>query len=97
MSSVYQPKSKELAKVKVVTSTSYANNRKSLRLIGTVQRNLDCFITTQRNKKTGKCTFVDNTTSLTKRTKNDLVKFFMDKKNNGRSVAYLVVPKSSKK
>lgn len=97
MSSVYQPKSKELAKVKVVSTQTYRNNRKDFKFVGSVNRGFDCFITTQRNKKTGKCTFVDNTTSLTKRTKNDLVKFFMDKKNNGRSVAYLVVPKSSKK
>ena len=96
MSSVYQPKRKELAKVKVVSSNTYTNNRKHLRLIGTVQRSCANFVTTQRNQKTGKCTFVDDTVALTKRSKNELVQFFMDKKNKGKSVAYLVVPKSVK-
>ena len=96
MSNVYQPKRKELAKVKVVSSSTYANNRKNLRFIGSVNRGYDSFITTQRNKKTGKCSFVDDTIALTKRSKNELVQFFMDKKNKGRSVAYLVVPKVEK-
>ena len=96
MSSVYQPKRKELAKVKVVSSNTYINNRKRLYLIGTVQRVCANFVTTQRNKKTGKCTFIDDTNALTKRSKNELVQFFMDKENKGRQVAYLVVPKQSK-
>ena len=94
MSSVYQPKRKELAKVKVVSSNIYTNNRKHLRLVGTVQKNYTNFVTTQRNQKTGKCTFIDDTSALTKRSKNELVQFFMDKKNKGKSVAYLVVPKT---
>ena len=93
MSSVYQPKHKELAKVKVVSSTSYSNNRKKLRLVGTVQRNYANFITTQRNSITGKCSYVDDTVALTKRSKNELVQFFMNKANKGKQVAYLVVPK----
>lgn len=93
MSSVYQPKRKELAKVKVVSSTNYSNNRKKLRLVGTVQRNYANFITTQRNSTTGKCSYVDDTVALTKRSKNELVQFFMDKANKGKQVAYLVVPK----
>ena len=51
MSSVYQPKRKELAKVKVISSTAYTNNRSRLRLVGTVQRSYSNFVTTQRNKK----------------------------------------------
>ena len=94
MSNVYQTKRKELAKVKVVSSNDYTNNRKNLRLIGSVQRSCSNFVTTQRNQKTGKCSFVDDTSALTKRSKNELVQFFMDKKNKGRSVAYLVVPKT---
>jgi hypothetical protein len=97
MSSVYQPKRKELAKVKVVSSSHYASNRRNLKLVGSVNRGYDSFITTQRNKKTGKCTFVDDTIALTKRSKNELVQFFMDKKNKGKSVAYLVVPKTQAK
>lgn len=97
MSNVCQPKRKELAKVKVVSSNDYANNRRKLRFIGSVQRSCSNFITTQRNQKTGKCSFLDDTSSLTKRSKNELVQFFMDKKNKGRSVAYLVVPKTQQR
>lgn len=97
MSSVYQPKRKELAKVKVVSSNIYRNNRKTFRLIGTIQRSYTNFVTTQRNQKTGRCSFVDDTGALTKRSKNELVQFFMDKRNKGKSVAYLVVPKVAAK
>lgn len=97
MSSVYQPKRKELAKVKVVSSQSYGNNRIRYKLVGSVQRDCPNFVTTQRNRKTGKCSFVDDTSSLTKKTKNDLVKFFMNKENKRKDVAYLVVDKHSSK
>ena len=97
MSNVYQPKRKELAKVKVVSSNDYANNRRKLRFVGSVQRSCSNFITTQRNQKTGKCSFLDDTSSLTKRSKNELVQFFMDKKNKGKSVAYLVVTKTQQR
>lgn len=93
MSSVYQPKRKELAKVKVVSSQNYGNNRSKYKLVGSVQRVCTNFVTTQRNKKTGKCSFIDDTSSLTKRTKNELVKFFMNKENKRKDVAYLVVDK----
>lgn len=96
MSNIYQPKRKELAKVKVVSSEKYRNNRSTLRFVGSVNRGYDSFITTQRNKKTGKCSFIDDTAVLTKRSKNELVQFFMDKNNKGKSVAYLVVPKEQK-
>lgn len=97
MSSVYQPKRKELAKVKVVSSQYYGNNRAKFKFVGSVSRNHTNFVTTQRNIKTGKCSFIDDTSSLTKRAKNDLVKFFMNKENKRKDVAYLVVPKVSKK
>ena len=93
MSSVYQPKRKELAKVKVISSDTYSKNRKNLNLVGSIQRCCTNFITTQRNPKTGKCTFIDDTSSLTKRSKNEVVKFFMDKQNKRKEVVYLVVPK----
>lgn len=93
MSSVYQPKRKELAKVKVVSTQTYSSNRNKYKFIGSVNRGYDSFITTKRNKTTGKCRFIDDTASLTKRSKNELVQFFMDKKNKGKSVAYLVVDK----
>ena len=93
MSSVYQPKRKELAKVKVVSSQTYGNNRSNYKLVGTVQRVCTNFVTTQRNSKTKQCSFIDDTSSLTKRTKNSLVKFFMNKENKRKDVAYLVVDK----
>lgn len=97
MSSVYQPKRKELAKVKVVSSQYYGNNRTRYKFVGSVSRNHTNFVTTQRSKKTGKCSFIDDTSSLTKRTKNELVKFFMNKENKRKDVAYLVVDRKSKK
>ena len=96
MSSVYQPKRKELAKVKVVSSQTYKNNRTKLNFVGRVKRGYTAFVTTQGNKGTGKCSFVDDTSSLTKRSKNDLVRFFSDKSNEKKNVAYLVVPKATK-
>lgn len=93
MSSVYQPKRKELAKVKIVSSESYSKGRKKLNLVGSIQRGFTNFITTQRNRKTGKCSFIDDTSSLTKRSKNEVVRFFMDKENKRKDVVYLVVPK----
>ena len=96
MSSVYQPKRKELAKVKVVSSQYYGNNRSKYKLIGSVQRTCTNFVTTQRNKSTGKCSFIDDTSSLTKRSKNELTRFFTAKENQRKDVAYLVVPKATK-
>lgn len=93
MSSVYQPKRKELAKVKVVSSQDYGNNRSKYKFVGRIKRGYTSFITTQSNNKTGKCSFVDDTSSLTKRSKNDLVRFFSDKNNEKKNVAYLVVDK----
>ena len=97
MSSVYQPKRKELAKIKVVSSQYYGNNRSKLKFVGSVSRNHTNFVTTQRNIKTGNCSFIDDTSSLTKRAKNDLVKFFMNKENKRKDVAYLVVDKQKSK
>lgn len=97
MSSVFQPKRKELAKVEVVSTEAYKNNRSKLKLIGSIQRVVPNFVTTQRDKGTGKCSFIDDTSSLTKRTKNDVVRFFSNKANSKKQVAYLVVPKTKNK
>lgn len=97
MSSIYQPKNKELAKVKVVSSQYYGNNRSKFKFVGRVKRGFTAFVTTQGNNKTGKCSFVDDISSLTKRSKNDLVKFFSDKNNEKKNVAYLVVDKQKLK
>ena len=97
MSNVYQPKRKELAKVKVVSSQHYDDNRSKLRLVGSISRKHTNFVTTQKNRKTGKCSFIDDTSSLTKKTKNDVVRFFSDRQNQRKDVAYLVVPKQPQK
>ncbi len=89
MSNVYQPKRKELAKVKVVSSQHYAENRKKFHLVGSISRKHTNFVTTQRNRQTGKCSFIDDTSSLTKKAKNDVVRFFSDKKNARKDVAYI--------
>ena len=96
MSSSYQPKRKELAKVKAVSSESYSKNRKNLKFVGSIQRSCTNFITTKRNRKTGKCSFIDDTSSLTKRSKNEVVNFFLDKGNKRKDVVYLVVSKEKK-
>ena len=96
MSSIYQPKRKELAKVKVVSTEIYKNNRAKLKFVGSVSRNHTNFVTTKRNSNTRKCSFIDDTSSLTKRSKNEIVQFFSDKNNRKKDVAYLVVPKIKK-
>lgn len=93
MSRNYQPKNKEFAKVKVVSTEFYNQNRKKLKFVGSVQRGYTAFVTTQKNKQTGKCSFIDDTSSLTKKTKNDITKFFSDRNNRNKSVAYLVTEK----
>lgn len=96
MSNVYQPKRKELAKVKVVSSGAYSANRKRYQFVGSVQRGYTAFVTTQKNRKTGQCSFVDDTVALTKRTKNDVVRFFSNNSNNKKNVAYLVIDKNER-
>ncbi len=97
MSNVYQPKRKELANVKVMSSGEFGSNRKKYKFVGSVQRGYTAFVTTQRNKETGKCAFVDDTSALTKKTKSDIVKFFSNKDNQRKGVAYLVVDKQKAK
>ena len=96
MSNVYQPKRKELAKVKVVSSNFYDENRRKYKYVGSVNRGFTNFVTTKKNKRTGQCSFIDDTSSLTKRTKNDLARFFSLRRNDSKKVAYLVVDKSRK-
>ena len=97
MSSSYQPKNKELAKVRVVSTDYYNKNRSKFSFVGSVGRVFSNFVTTKRNKKSGSCSYVHDTSSLTKKTKNDIVRFFFNKNNSGKKVAYLVVPKPTKK
>ena len=94
MSSVYQPKRKELAKVKVVSSETYKKSRSKFKFVGSVRRGYTAFVTTQRNSRTGRCSYIDDTSSLTKKTKSEIVRFFSDKSNSRKYSAYLVLPKS---
>lgn len=97
MSNVFQPKRKELAKVKVVSSETYDKNKSKYKFVGSVQRGYTAFVTTMRSRKTGKCNFVDDTSALTKKAKKEIVRFFSDRANEHKRVVYLVVPKKSKK
>lgn len=93
MSSVYQPKRKELAKVSVVSTKDYDKNKGKLRFVGSINKRFPNFVTTKRNKTTGRCTYIEDTTALTKRTKGEVVKFFSKNENQKKEVLYLVVPK----
>ena len=97
MSSVYQPKRKELAKVSVVSAKDYDRNKGKLRFVGSINKRLPNFVTTKRNKKTGRCTYIEDTTALTKITKSEVLKFFSKNENINKEVLYLVVPKTQKK
>ena len=94
MSSVYQPKRKELAKVSVVSTKEYDKNKGKLRFVGSINKLFPSFVTTKRNKTTGRCTYIEDTTALTKRTKGEVVKFFSRNENRKKEVLYLVVPKA---
>ena len=96
MSRVFQPKTKELAKVRVISSSTYSEKRSRYNFVGLIKRGNTAFVTTQKNNKTCNCSFVDDTSSLTKKVKNDVVRFFSDKENKGKSVVYLVVPKEKR-
>ena len=61
MSRSYQPKRKELAKVRVVSTENYSKNRSSFTFVGAVGRSFSNFVTTKKNSKTGKCTYIDDT------------------------------------
>ncbi len=97
MSNVYQPKRKELAKIQVVSTETYKNNRSKYRFVGSVSRSHTNFVTTKRNTKTGRATFIEDTSALTKRSRNEIVQFFSDRGNNRKHLAYLVLPRSTKK
>ena len=50
MSSAYQPKRKELAKVRVVSTDAYNKNRNKFRFVASIGRFFSNFITTKRKK-----------------------------------------------
>lgn len=93
MSRPYQPKRKEYANTEVVSSEVYDKNRSRLNFIGSVHREFSSFMTTQRNRQTGSCSYIDDTSALTKKSKQEIVRFFSNKRNQRKSVVYIVVPK----
>ena len=90
MSRNYQPKNKEYANILVVSTEFYRNNSKNYNFIGSVHRGHTAFITTQRNRDSGSCSFIDDTSCLTKKTKNEIVRFFSSNNNSNKKVVYLV-------
>ena len=93
MSSPYQPKNKQLANVVVVDNTVYNQNRDSLLALGRVQRGMSAYVVSPA-RRTGSTSFVEDSVALTKRTKNEIVKFFNNPQNAKKDTLYLVVPRS---
>lgn len=94
MSRNFQNKNKDLVKLKVLTADKvWTKNKKgkyvidkSINIYGKVEKGADCFITSTNAKGTNH-KFIDNTTSLTKKTKNEIVDNFL---NKNKRVIYLV-------
>lgn len=98
MSRKYQPKTKEYAQVKVVSSDDVYNKdgklKKGISLVGKIDRDLPNVVITV-NKKTHKTKFVEDTCNLTKKTKGEIVDFFKNEKTlkgKARRKAYLIKP-----
>ena len=93
MSSPYQPKNKRFANVTVVTAEEYNRSKTTLQAVGRVRRGMSAFVITPERKR-GSVGFVEDSTALTKKTKNEIVRFFDKPENQGKQSVYLVVPKS---
>ena len=93
MSSPYQPNNKRFAKVQVVTAEHYRDHKETLEAVGRVRRGMSSFVITPERKK-GNAGFVEDSSALTKKTKNEIVRFFDRPENQTKQSVYLVVPKS---
>ena len=97
MSRNLQNKNKDLVKLQVMTADKvWQKNKngkyqinKDLNIYGKVEKGSDCFVT-KTNQKGINHRFVENTASLTKKTKNEIVDNFLNKK---KRVVYLVETK----
>lgn len=98
MSRVLQPKNKDIVKLEVKKSKDVwekdKNNKYVLKdeyeYFGKVDKGLSAFVT-MTNKKGMNTQFVENTNSLPKKTKNEIVKVLTDKNTK---VVYLVKKKN---
>ena len=95
MSRTFKDKNKDLVNLEVVSADKVwvANsngkvvlNTKKYDIYGKVDKSADCFVTTT-NLRGKNHKFVENTTSLTKKTKNEIVNNFF---NKNKRVVYLV-------
>lgn len=93
MSSPYQPKNKRFSNVTVVTAEEYNRNKSTLQAVGRIRRGMSTFVITPE-KRRGSAGFVEDATALTKKTKNEIVRFFDRPENQTKQSVYLVVPKS---
>lgn len=98
MSSTFSKNNKEYSGVKVVPASfvwAKDNGKFKLRtdidIVGKVESSMSNFIL-KANNENRKTKFIDDTCSLTSRTKNEIVGFFYDKtgKRTKNTVAYLV-------
>lgn len=96
MSRKFQEKNKDLVNVSVVSADKvWVKNKgkpvlnKDLDIYGKVEKGFDCFVTST-NLKGSNHKFVENTSNLNKRTKNEIVNKFM---NENKKVVYLVKKK----
>lgn len=97
MSRVLQPKNKDIVKLNVLKSKDVWEKNKSGKYVlkdkfeyyGKIDKGLSAFVT-KTNKKGLNTQFVENTSSLPKKTKNEIVKVLTDKNTK---VVYLVKDK----
>ena len=95
MSRKYQPKTKEYAQVKVISSSqAYVNNKLNPNdeFIGKIDRDMPNMVI-KVNREGQKTKFVEDTCNLTKKTKGEIVDFFKNNKTskgNSRKKAYIV-------
>lgn len=97
MSSTFQPKNKEWSNVEIVSTTQFKGMRKDYDYLGSVNRGYTNFITTRRNKKTGQCSYIEDTSALTKEAKKKIVRFFSNRANRNKGVAYIVIKRDRNK
>ena len=97
MSRVFKEKNQDLVNLKVLTADKVwvrdkkgnVKLNKNLNIYGKVEKNSSCFITSS-NLQGKNHKFVEDTSKLTKKTKNEIVNQF---NNNNKRVVYLVKKK----
>lgn len=100
MSRIFQNKNKDLANLKVVSAKSVWTKKKNgkyvysknIKIFGKVDKGTSAFVTNTNTKGLNN-KFIEDTTNLPKKIKNEIVKHLY----NGNRVAYLIVEEKSKK